>query len=153
MRLFASRDRSFSYVARLALVGGMFGMFFFLTQFEQNVLGYSPLVSGFAFLPLTAALFLASQLSARRFVEQFGPRRVMVVGTLLSTTALALLSRMSETSSYWAILVPLVLLGLGNGTAFVPLTGTVAARSPSVREIARASATSPMGVEDACAFT
>lgn len=47
----------------------------------------------------------------------------MVAGTLLSTTALALLSRVSETSSYWTILLPLVLLGLGNGTAFVPLTG------------------------------
>ena len=78
---------------------------------------------GSGFLPLTAPLFLASQLSARRFVEQFGPRRVMVAGTLLSTTALLLLSRVSETSSYWSILLPLVLLGLGNGTAFVPLTG------------------------------
>ena len=60
LRLFASRDRVFSYVARLLLVGGMFGMFFFLTQFLQDVLGYSPLVTGLAFLPLTVALFAAS---------------------------------------------------------------------------------------------
>ena len=99
------------------------GTFFFTTLFLQDVLGYTPLQTGLGFLPLTAALFLASQLSARRFVEQFGPRRVMVAGTLLSTVALALLSRVSETSSYWSILLPLVLLGLGNGTAFVPLTG------------------------------
>ena len=43
LRLFADRDRVFSYLARLVLVGGMFGMFFFLTQFLQDVLGYSPL--------------------------------------------------------------------------------------------------------------
>ena len=74
MRLFAGRDRSFSYVARLALVGGMFGMFFFLTQFEQNVLHYSALESGFAFLPLTAALFIASQLSARVLMAKVGSK-------------------------------------------------------------------------------
>ncbi|GAB3071634.1 MFS transporter [Phycicoccus sp. Root101] len=123
LELFANRTRAGSYAGRLLLVAGIMGTFFFTTLFLQDVLHYSPLQTGLGFLPLTAALFLASQLSARRFVEQFGPRRVMVVGTLLSTTALALLSRMSETSSYWSILVPLVLLGLGNGTAFVPLTG------------------------------
>ena len=122
LELFANPTRAGSYAGRLLLVAGIMGTFFFTTLFLQNVLHYSPLQTGLGFLPLTAALFLASQLSAR-FVEQFGPRRVMVVGTLLSTTSLALLSRMSETSSYGYILVPLVLLGLGNGTAFVPLTG------------------------------
>ena len=50
---------------------GMFGMFFFLTQFLQEVLGYSPLVTGLAFLPLTIALFAASQAQRRRAVERF----------------------------------------------------------------------------------
>ncbi|MEO6411850.1 MAG: MFS transporter [Pedococcus sp.] len=123
LELFANPTRAGSYAGRLLLVAGIMGTFFFTTLFLQDILGYTPLQTGLGFLPLTAALFLASQLSARRFVEQFGPRRVMVAGTLLSTTALALLSRVSETSSYWSILLPLVLLGLGNGTAFVPLTG------------------------------
>jgi MFS family permease len=58
LRLFASRERSGSYLARLLLVGGMFGMFFFLTQFLQGVRGYSPLQAGIAFLPMTIALFV-----------------------------------------------------------------------------------------------
>ncbi len=65
LRLFTNRNRSVSYVARLLLVAGMFGMFFFLTQFLQDVLGYSPLITGLGFLPLTAMLFIASQASAR----------------------------------------------------------------------------------------
>ena len=57
LRLFADRNRSSSYVARLLLVAGMMGMFFFLTQFLRGVLGYSDLVTGFAFVPLTAIVF------------------------------------------------------------------------------------------------
>ena len=69
LRLFADRNRSTSYVARLLLVAGMMGMFFFLTQFLRGVLGYSDLKTGFAFVPLTAIVFAASQLSRP------GPRR------------------------------------------------------------------------------
>ena len=79
--------RAGAYVARLLLVAGMMGTFFFLTLFLQDVLGYSPLQTGLAFLPLTAALFLASQLSARVFVEQFGAAPVMVVGIAFSASA------------------------------------------------------------------
>ena len=122
LRLFASRDRSFSYVARLALVGGMFGMFFFLTQFEQNVLGYSALQSGLAFLPLTAALFVASQLSARTLMAKVGSRALMVGGISISTTGVLLLTQLSEHSGYGLILGALLLFGTGNGLAFVPLT-------------------------------
>ena len=63
LRLFADRNRAASYVARLLLVAGMMGMFFFLTQFLRGVLGYSDLQTGFAFLPLTVMVFTASQLS------------------------------------------------------------------------------------------
>jgi EmrB/QacA subfamily drug resistance transporter len=72
LRLFADRNRSTSYLARLLLVAGMLGMFFFLTQFLQNVLGYSPLKTGVAFLPLSLMLFLSSTLSARVLVERLG---------------------------------------------------------------------------------
>jgi predicted MFS family arabinose efflux permease len=122
LRLFKSRDRSFSYLARLALVGGMFGMFFFLTQFEQNILGYSALVSGLAFLPLTIALFTASQLSARRLMPLFGGKALMVSGISTSTVGVLLLTQLSADSGYLLILAALVLFGTGNGLAFVPLT-------------------------------
>ncbi|MDX6243593.1 MAG: hypothetical protein QOE76_1316 [Frankiales bacterium] len=124
LRLFASRDRVFSYVARLALVGGMFGMFFFLTQFEQNVLGYSALVSGLAFLPLTGALFIASQLSARTLMAKVGGKALMIGGISTSTVGVLMLTQLSASSGYPLILAALLLFGTGNGLAFVPLTMT-----------------------------
>ncbi len=122
LRLFASRDRSFSYVARLALIGGMFGMFFFLTQFEQDVLGYSPVVSGLAFLPLTLALFTTSQLAARVLMARFGGKVLMVGGISTSTVGVLLLTQLSAHSGYGLVLGALLLFGAGNGLAFVPLT-------------------------------
>ena len=65
LRLFADRNRSSSYLARLLLVAGMFGMFFFLTQFLQDVLGYSPLRHGSRVLAADVMLFAVSQFSAR----------------------------------------------------------------------------------------
>ena len=86
--LFADRSRSGAYLARMLLIAGMTGMFFFLTQFMQDVLGYSPLATGFGFLPITISLFIASQASARVLVERFGERPVMIAGIALSTLGL-----------------------------------------------------------------
>ena len=122
LRLFADRNRSVAYVARLLLVAGMFGMFFFLTQFLQDVLGYSPLSTGLGFLPLTATLFLSSQASAR-LSGRVSSRSLMIVGFSLSTLGLVWVSRLSVGSGYLQVLGPLVLVGIGNGLALVPLTG------------------------------
>jgi EmrB/QacA subfamily drug resistance transporter len=124
LRLFADRNRNAANLGRLLMVAGMFGMFFFLTQFLQDVLGYSPLSTGLAFLPVTAALFTASQVSARVLVERFGGRPLMIAGLALSTTGLLWLTQLSAHSGYLAVLGPLVLFGIGNGLAFVPLTAT-----------------------------
>jgi hypothetical protein len=122
LRLFASRNRSSSYLARLLLVAGMMGMFFFLTQFLRGVLGYSDLKTGFAFLPLTAVVFIASQLSARFLVERLGDQRMMIIGITFSTLGMLWLTQLSETSNYLDLVGPLMVFGLGNGLAFVPLT-------------------------------
>jgi EmrB/QacA subfamily drug resistance transporter len=122
LRLFADRNRSASYLARLLMVAGMMGMFFFLTQFLQGVLGYSALKTGFAFLPLTVMLFLGSQWSARTLVERVGAHRLMIIGISLSTLGMLWLTQLSETSSYVSLLGPLLVFGFGNGLAFVPLT-------------------------------
>jgi len=122
LRLFASRNRSSAYVARLMLVAGMMGMFFFLTLFLRGVLGYSDLRTGFAFLPLTAMVFTSSQLSARFLVDRFGDHRVMITGITFSTLGMLLLTQLSESSSYFDLAGALVVFGLGNGLAFVPLT-------------------------------
>jgi EmrB/QacA subfamily drug resistance transporter len=131
LRLFADRDRTISYVARLFLVAGMFGMFFFLSQFLQDVLGYSPLATGVAFLPLTVAVFVASQLTARMLVERFGSKMLMVGGIALSTTGLFWLSHLSAGSGYISVVGPLLCFGIGNGVAFVPLTTIALAGVPA----------------------
>jgi EmrB/QacA subfamily drug resistance transporter len=122
LRLFANRNRSSSYIARLLLVAGMMGMFFFLTQFLRGVLGYSDLKTGFAFLPLTVMVFLGSQLSARSLVERVGAHRLMIIGITLSTLGMLWLTQLSESSGYFSLLGPLLVFGTGNGLAFVPLT-------------------------------
>jgi EmrB/QacA subfamily drug resistance transporter len=122
LRLFASRNRSSSYVARLLLVAGMMGMFFFLTQFLRGVLGYSDLKTGFAFVPLTAIVFTASQLSARYLVEKVGDHRLMIIGITFSTLGMLWLTQLGEHSGYLSLVGPLLVFGLGNGLAFVPLT-------------------------------
>ena len=116
LRLFADRSRSASYVARLFLTAGMFGMFFFLTQFLQDVLHYSPIKTGLAFLPFTVALFSMSQVSARGLVQRLGAKPVMVLGFSVSTAGMLLMTQLSASSSYLSLLAPLMLFGAGNGT-------------------------------------
>jgi EmrB/QacA subfamily drug resistance transporter len=124
LRLFADRNRSTAYVTRLLLVAGMMGMFFFLTQFLRGVLGYSDLKTGFAFVPLTVVVFAASQLSARYFVQLVGARRLMIIGITFSTLGMLWLTQLGEHSGYASLVGPLLVFGLGNGLAFVPLTTT-----------------------------
>jgi EmrB/QacA subfamily drug resistance transporter len=122
LRLFADASRSGSFAARLLLVGGMFGMFFFLTQFLQDVLGFSPLRAGLAFLPMTLLLFAVSR-GVPRLMPVFGPWRLMIAGMLPVVAGMALLSQVSPATSYWTgIFPPMVLLGAGMGVVFVPLT-------------------------------
>ncbi|HEX6537942.1 MAG TPA: MFS transporter [Candidatus Dormibacteraeota bacterium] len=122
LRLFADRSRSSSYAARLLLIAGVFGMFFFLTQFLQNVLGYGALECGLAFVPFAAMLFTMSQVTARVLAERVDGKRLMVGGLLLSTIGMAMFTQLSPHSGYLSLLLPFLLLGAGNGMAFVPLT-------------------------------
>jgi EmrB/QacA subfamily drug resistance transporter len=122
LRLFADLGRSGSYLARLLLVAGMFGMFFFLTQFVQEILGFSPLAAGVAFLPLTLTVFGVSR-AAPRLIPRFGGTRLMLAGMLPVIAGMAWLAQVSAGTSYLAgILVPMLLLGTGMGLVFVPLT-------------------------------
>ncbi len=124
LSLFASRVRSGALLARAFLVAGAMGAFFFLTQYLQDVLGLSPIRAGLAFLPLTAMLFAASQAASRGLLERFGERPVMVAGASLTLLSLLWLTRLDVDSGYADVLLSLVVLGLGNGLAFVPLTSS-----------------------------
>ena len=102
LRLFGDRDRVVSYVARLLLAAVMYGLFFFLAQFMQEVLGYHPLATGLAFLPLTACLFVASQTGAR--LAQRVPRRTLVIaGVTTSAVGVFWISHLSLHSGYGSI--------------------------------------------------
>jgi EmrB/QacA subfamily drug resistance transporter len=127
LRLLTDPSRTGANVARGLLFAGMFGMFFFLTQFLQDVLGYSPLQTGFAFLPIPLTVFVSSQLASRVLVNRVNGKALMLVGIGLSTLGLLLSSQLSAESSYPNILICLLLFGAGNGLSFVTLTSAALA--------------------------
>ena len=100
----------------------MFGMFFFLTQFLQDVLGFGPLKAGVAFLPMTVLLFAVSRF-APRLIPRVGGWRLMVAGMVPVVAGMAWLSRVSPETTYRSgVFGPMALLGAGMGIVFVPLT-------------------------------
>jgi MFS family permease len=82
MRVLADRNRSGAYLIMLCVATGLFGLFFFLTLFIQNVLGYSAIRSGIAYLPLAVGVVIASGL-ASQLVPRFGPRPLIVTGSAM----------------------------------------------------------------------
>jgi EmrB/QacA subfamily drug resistance transporter len=124
LRMFADRNRSSSYAVMLSLAAAMFGMFFFITIFIQNVFGYSPIRSGVSFLPITAAIFISAGL-ATRFLPRYGPKPFLVTGITLAGTGMVWLTQLDTGSTYLTgVLPPMLLFGLGMGLNFVTLTLT-----------------------------
>jgi EmrB/QacA subfamily drug resistance transporter len=122
LHLFASRERVGANVARVLFVGAMFGQFFFLTQYLQGVLGFSPIEAGIAFLPLTLVMFAMTQ-AVPHLVGRFGNTRVLAGGVLVALAGMAWLSRVGPGTSYWTgIAIPMIVLGIGAASAFAPLT-------------------------------
>jgi EmrB/QacA subfamily drug resistance transporter len=122
LRLFADRNRSGAHLTRLLLVAGMFGQFFFVTQFVQEVLGFGPLQAGLAFLPTTVLVF-ASARAASRLVPRLGAKPLTVTGITVTLVGMLWLSRVSVASGYLGgVLGPMALFGLGMGLPFVTLT-------------------------------
>lgn len=124
LHMFRNRNRAGSYAVMLALAAALFGMFFFLTLFVQDVLGYSPLRAGVSFLPVSAAIIITAQIASQA-LPRFGPKPLMGFGAVLATSGLAWLTQVSVTSGYLnGLLGPMLLFGLGMGFLFVPLTIT-----------------------------
>lgn len=122
LRLLAHSTRTTANAARGLLYAGMYGMFFFLGQFFQDVQGYSPLRAGIAFLPMPISVFLASQLTSRVLIRRLPAKVVMMSGAALATIALLLATGVSASTPYSSIVLSLVLLGAGSGISFVSLT-------------------------------
>jgi EmrB/QacA subfamily drug resistance transporter len=124
MHLFADRNRWGSYTVMLMVGAAMFGVLFYLTQYLQNVLGYSPLRTGLAFLPLNLIVITVAQV-ASRIVRRTGPRRLILTGTVLIGTGLLWLSTISADVGYVRLVLPAMsLFGAGMALIFVPVTLT-----------------------------
>ena len=122
MRVLRSRDRTGAYLISLCVGTALFGMFFFLTLFVQNVWGYSPLKTGIAYLPLIGMVILASAV-ASQLVTRIGARPLMLAGSVVATGGLFWLSRINENSHYVSgLLGPMLVTALGMGLIFVPLS-------------------------------
>jgi EmrB/QacA subfamily drug resistance transporter len=107
----------------------MFGSLFFVSQYLQFVLGYSALQSGVRLLPVALALMVAAPLSAK-LVANFGTKKVVTLGLLLTAAALLLFSRATDTSGYPLIAAVLVIIGVGMGMAMAPATDSIMGSLP-----------------------
>jgi len=122
LRLFASRERAGAYLARVLFVGAMFGQFFFVTQYLQGVSGYGPLEAGVAFLPLTLVMF-SMVFVVPRLVTRLGSARLLAGGVVVALAGMTWLSQISAHTPYLTgIALPMMVLGIGAGAAFTPLT-------------------------------
>ncbi|WPC65330.1 MFS transporter [Rhodoferax ferrireducens] len=122
LHLFANRERSAAYAARMLFLGGMVGFWFFTTQFLQGVLMYKPLHAGLAFLPTTIPNFVAAML-VPRLTRKFGNARLLAVGLVFAIVGMAWIAQVSEHSPYiTGIALPMILIGMGQGFALAPLT-------------------------------
>jgi EmrB/QacA subfamily drug resistance transporter len=122
MRVLRSRDRTGSYLIMLCVGTALFGMFFFLTLFLQNVWGYSALKTGVAYLPMIVTVMVASGI-ASQLVPRIGARPLLLAGSAIATGGMFWLSRITEHSHYASgLLGPMMVTALGLGLLFVPIS-------------------------------
>jgi len=122
LRLFTSRPRSGSYITMLFIGSGMFGTFYFLTLYMQQILGFSPVQTGFAYLPFSFGMGAAAAASSK-LVERVAPRFIAAPGLMSAACGMLLFSRLRPDSEYFSSLMPAMLLtAAGLGLCFVPMT-------------------------------
>ncbi|GHA95637.1 MFS transporter [Streptomyces termitum] len=121
LRVLTDRNRGGVYLSLGLAVIGMFGLFLFLTYYLQVVKGYSPVMTGFAFLPMIAGMIVGSTQIGTRLMTRVPPRLLMGPGFLTAAVGMLLLTQLEVGTSYAGLILPAqLLLGLGMGTAFMP---------------------------------
>ncbi|WP_182377251.1 MFS transporter [Nocardioides sp. WS12] len=140
VRIFANRTRATSFAAMMIAPAAMFSMFFFLSLFIQQIMGFSSLEAGFAFLPFSFGIVIGAALSSN-LISRVDPRFLAGTGTLLAAVALFMFSRIPIDESpkavlsaiadggadvnYWTHIFPfIIMMAVGMGLVFVPLTLT-----------------------------
>ena len=124
LRVVTERNRGGSYLGSLVVGAGLFSMFLFLGLYLQIILGYSPLKSGFAFLPFTAGIIVFAGI-ASQLLPKVGPRPLMIPGLIASSIGLLFLARITPDTSYVSHVLPaLLIMSSGMALVFIPLTST-----------------------------
>jgi EmrB/QacA subfamily drug resistance transporter len=124
-RVILDRDRGGAYVATFIAGAGLFGTFFFLTYYLQQTLGYSPLVTGLAFLPISAGSAVTSNLATIVLMPRFGPRPLVASGMLTAAGAMAWLAQLGPHTGYAAgVLGPCIIAAIGMGLVIAPSIST-----------------------------
>jgi EmrB/QacA subfamily drug resistance transporter len=121
LRVIADRVRGGSYLAIGISGAALFAVFLFLTYYLQQTKGFSPIQTGLAYLPMTAAIITTATSVNIKFLAKVGPRPLLVLGLTLGAVAMAWFAQLDTTSSYAGHVLPgLVVMGVGMGNIFAP---------------------------------
>ena len=132
LSLFRSGTYTGANVAMLLVALSMFGVFFFVSLYMQNILGYSAVQAGAAFLPMTLLIILVAPIAGKTS-DRFGSRWLMTIGMVLLGVQLLYFSQLSATSSFWNLLPGFILGGFGMAMAMTP-TAAAATRAVPVHK-------------------
>jgi EmrB/QacA subfamily drug resistance transporter len=125
LRVVADRNRAAGYLAVAAVGAGLFGVFLFLTYYMQQTLGFSPLTTGLAFMPMMAVIIPVGGIAQTRLLPRYGARPLVSIGMLLGAAAMVMFTGVGVDSGYVADILPgLLVMGLGLGLVFAPAMST-----------------------------
>ena len=124
-RIVLDRNRGGAYASMLLASSGMFGVFLFLTYYLQQTLAYSPVVTGFAILPIAAGIAIAANLSTIVLMPRIGPKPLVTAGFVVAAGAMTWFAQLGPHTAYVAgVLGPLILTGIGLGMVIAPSINT-----------------------------
>lgn len=127
IRMLQNRARNGAYLTMLGLASCLFATFYFTSQYLQIVDGWSPIKTGVGFLPIPMTIMFMSMVVVRRVIAKFGSRPLLLVGPLFVLGSMLLLGQVDVASGYIGVIPGMMLLALGMGSLFVPLTMTAVA--------------------------
>jgi EmrB/QacA subfamily drug resistance transporter len=119
LRVVLDRDRGGSFLAMLLAGSGMFAVFLFLTYYLQRNLGFSPIKTGLAFLPMTGTIIIAATSASTKLLPKIGPRPLIGAGMLIASAGLVSLTGVGVGTAYASHVLPgLLIMGAGMGLVF-----------------------------------
>ena len=122
LRIFSARSLTAASLTLLLVAASLFGVIFFITLYLQQVLDYSALKTGLAYMPMSASI-IGSSTVASRLVDRYSPKPILASGLVVATAGLVLMSRISGHGDYASHVLPaMVVMGIGLGMSFVPVT-------------------------------